>query len=91
MKPPPAFRAAAMLSLLLLAAWATAQGPGRSGPGQNRTTKDLAVGDRAPDFELPRLDPFLKGEATSQTQLQLVRLSALCVRHPVVLLFSSYT
>jgi hypothetical protein len=44
-------------------------------------TPELAVGDHAVDFELPRLD----------TPGQTVRLSAFHGRRPVALVFGSYT
>src|SRR5689334_22243447 len=76
--------AAIMSGLLLtsLATMASAQNSPESAavrrpsPRQVWGAKALAVGDVAPDFELPRLDPFLRGEATSQSQLQTVRLSS---------------
>ena len=46
----------------------------------DRETKAPAVGDEAPDFELPRLD----GDGN-------VRLSAFRGRKPVALIFGSYT
>ena len=33
--------------------------PGRGKAGKNRVKNTLKVGDKAPDFNLPRLDPFL--------------------------------
>jgi len=47
---------------------------------RNLMTAKVAVGDLAPDFELPRLD----GSAT-------VRLGALAEERPVALIFGSYT
>ena len=47
---------------------------------RNLMTAKVAVGDLAPDFELPRLD----GDST-------VRLSSLVEDRPVVLVFGSYT
>jgi hypothetical protein len=43
-------------------------------------TPEVAEGDRAPDFELPRLD----GDGT-------LRLDSLVAERPVVLIFGSYT
>jgi hypothetical protein len=43
-------------------------------------TAKVAEGDRAPDFELPRLD----GGST-------VGLGSLCAQRPVALIFGSYT
>ncbi len=47
---------------------------------RNLMTAKVAVGDLAPDFELPRLD----GAGT-------VRLGALAAERPVALIFGSYT
>lgn len=47
---------------------------------RNLMTAKVAVGDLAPDFELPRLD----GSAT-------VRLGDLTAERPVALIFGSYT
>ena len=49
-------------------------------------TPDLAVGDRAFDFELPLLD----GETHERTG-ETVRLSSFAVDRPVALVFGSYT
>ncbi|HZQ82428.1 MAG TPA: hypothetical protein VFB25_10695 [Gaiellaceae bacterium] len=47
---------------------------------RNLMTAKVAVGDAAPDFDLPRLD----GDGS-------VRLSALTAEQPVALIFGSYT
>lgn len=49
-------------------------------------TPDLAVGDPALDFELPRLD----GETHERTG-ETVRLSSFAGGRPVALVFGSYT
>lgn len=58
---------------------------------KNMVVKDLSVGDMAPDFELPRLDSFLKRTDSGDTRLQTVRLSSFRNKRLVVLIFSSYT
>lgn len=57
------------------------------------TYRDLASpkvrrGDRAPDFELPRLD---LGDGTERETGETVRLSAYAQVSPVALIFGSYT
>jgi hypothetical protein len=53
----------------------------------------LKSGNTAPDFELPRLDPFLKQDQDQETKPEVltVKLSSLLNKQPVVLVFSSYT
>jgi len=55
----------------------------------------LKVGEKAPDFELPRLDPFLKaqreGRDLKKVRIETVKLSDRLGNRPVLLLFSSYT
>jgi len=61
-------------------------------PGRTRGAPDLQVGMTAPDFELPRLDAFLKKpEGGKEPEVQNVRLSSFRGLRPVVLVFSSYT
>ena len=56
-------------------------GPGRRGRGRRPSREgSLKVGDAAPDFELKRLGGKDK-----------VRLSSFKGKHPVVLVFGSYT
>lgn len=50
----------------------------------------VALGELAPDFDLPRLDPFLKGGSLSNA-LETVKLSSFRGKKPVALLFSSFT
>ena len=48
-------------------------------------------GELAPDFTLPRLDPFLSTDPAAPATLDTVRLSSFKGKRPVVLIFSSYT
>ena len=58
---------------------------------KNAAGKGLRVGDMAPDFELPRLDSFLKRTDSGDTRPRTVRLSSFRNKRLVVLIFSSYT
>ena len=49
----------------------------------------LRAGDMAPDFELPRLDIFLKQEENDRPEIETVRLSSLLNTQPIVLAFSA--
>lgn len=62
----------------------------RSTQVKNRPATVVALGEMAPDFELPRLDPFLK-EGGQSNILETVKLSSFRGKLPVVILFSSFT
>lgn len=55
----------------------------------------LKVGEKAPDFELPRLDTFLKAQQAggdlADVEIETVKLSSRLGKKPILLLFSSYT
>jgi hypothetical protein len=73
----------ALAACLLLPAVAEAQN--RRGRGRNRADTAPEVGDRAPDFDLPRL---VDGAPDPEDR---VRLSDFRGERPVVLVFGSYT
>jgi acetyl esterase/lipase len=55
-----------------------------------QTSGNVAVGELAPDFELPRLDLVLK-DGTQSNDVVMVKLSSFRGKKPVALLFSSFT
>ena len=78
--------------LLAAPSWTPAAeraGPKREPPAPPR----LAVGQEAPDFELPRLafETDKDGNTVGKISDQKVRLSALRGKKPVCVFFSSYT
>jgi hypothetical protein len=83
----------------LLCAWlcgaASAQQPpagkSRSADGLRPARMTPQAGDQAPDFTLPRLDPYLEGRQPADAQTNAVTLSATVGQQPVVLIFGSFT
>lgn len=67
----------------------------RGRPGRGRRAsggRNLRAGDEAPNFELPRLDPFFNlEEDDSDPAVEMVELASLRGQKPVALFFSSYT
>lgn len=59
-------------------------------PVKVQSSASVAVGELAPDFELPRLDLVLKG-GTQSNDVVMVKLSSFRGKKPVALLFSSFT
>lgn len=85
------------IALVLLA---VSLGSALSAPAQGRRGRrrrdnpNMKVGKVAPDFELPRLDLFLKAIETKQPMpktVEKVKLSSFKGKRPVLLMFGSYT
>ena len=73
-----------------LAVWAqTRRGDGRE--GRSPQGNDLAVGEMAPDFELPLLSSITNKASAKDGGPQAVKLSSHRGKQPVVLILSSYT
>jgi hypothetical protein len=82
---------AALLLIALLVSPCEAQRRGASRGDRKGGPDSIKAGQMAPDFELPRLDTFLKAESDDEPELELVKLSSFRKKQPVVLIFSSYT
>lgn len=82
------FHVAALAAALVLTASAEPPGP-RAGSGRVAQAGGPAVGDLAPDFDLPRLVPATNGAPAGAGEK--IRLSSFRAKRPVILILSSYT
>jgi hypothetical protein len=85
----------ALLTMLMLLGWFALLAQERPRPPVNRGPPErgtLAAGQKAPDFELPRLALVKDGDKTvGKVGPEKVRLSSFQGKRPVLLVLSSYT
>lgn len=88
--PPMGYVVHAAVLAATLAVTAAAEPPApRAVPGRGAPSGGPAVGDLAPDFDLPRLVPATNGAPASVGET--IRLSSFRTKRPVILILSSYT
>jgi hypothetical protein len=95
MAPRHLFSALLLLAGLLSGCWGAACA-GEGGGGKMPPDQSPEIGALAPDFELVRLDSFLKVTAEAKPgekarDPEKVKLSSFRGKRPVVLVLSSYT